>query len=383
MARALLRPSDAHASREGETREVRVLHVLGVMDRGGAETRTVELMHQLRESRFRLDVCTLSGRRGFYDDEIRRLGGQVLPCPLEPTITFPLRFMMLLRRGRYDIVHSQVHQFSGYLLTLARFIGVRHRIAHIRSTSDGQDDTWSRRRYRRAMRALMDLNASRIIGVSASALHSLWGSAWSTDRKKVVVYDGIEPSRYEPRWDRRATRAELNVSADAEVVVHVGRFVRAKNHAALLPIARALHMRRPNAVLVLAGDGPLRPSIERGVARKGLSGMVRMLGARSDVPRLLHASDVLVFPSLWEGLGDVVIEALAAGIPVVANPIPSVLEVARHAPGITTADPSDSAGFARAIDSVLQEPPSLRGLPFPPEFTAKVSARRIVECYSA
>jgi glycosyltransferase involved in cell wall biosynthesis len=365
------------------TREVRVLCVLGVMDRGGAEVQTIELMHRLRESRYRFDVCTLAGRGGACDADIRALGGEVFQCPLKPAMTFPLRFLRLLIRGRYDVVHSQVHQFSGFLLTLARLAGVPHRIAHIRSTYDGRPDTWRRRRFRVAMRNLMNLNASRIIGVSASTLEALWGPAWSCDRKKVVVYDGLELRRFKSNWDRAATRAELNVSAEAQIVIHVGRFVAAKNHAALLPIARALRVRRPRAVLVLAGDGPLRPTFERAVGEQGLSGMVRVLGTRTDVPRLLHASDVLVLPSLWEGLGDVMLEALAAGVPVVASPIPSVLEVSGLVAGITTAEPSAPVEFACAIDNALKDSSERQRFPFPVEFTVEVSARRIVECYGA
>src|SRR5437867_3557767 len=110
----------------------KVLHVFGLMGRGGAELRTIDLMQEEALRRFRFHYATLGRGAGSLDDTIRALGGDVYPCPLGPA--FPWRFRRLLRTGRFDIVHSHVHYFSGYILRLAAQEGIGARIAHFRTT---------------------------------------------------------------------------------------------------------------------------------------------------------------------------------------------------------------------------------------------------------
>ena len=113
------------------TREkpIDVLHVFGVLDRGGAETRAVELAEYFPRDRVRSDFVVLTGRAGALDGRVEAAGGQVIKCPLDAK--FPLAFYRLLRARRYDVVHSHVHYFSGIVLALARAAGVPGRVAHL------------------------------------------------------------------------------------------------------------------------------------------------------------------------------------------------------------------------------------------------------------
>jgi len=366
----------------------RVLHVFGVMDRGGAETRTLEVMRRAVGRGYTFDFCVLGARAGVYAPEIARLGGRVLPCPLASRpLTFPVRLYRLLSDGGYDAVHSHVHQFSGVILLVARAAGVRTRIAHVRSSDDGRRPTPFRRLYRAAMRALVERHATRVVGVSASAMHAFWGPGWMRDRRKVVIYNGVEAAgpagAPERAADRAAVRRELGLGPESRIVLHVGRFAPAKNHAGLVAIAAPLLARRADAALVLVGDGPLRPAIAAAIAARGLAPRTRLLGARDDVPRLLRAADVLVHPSRWEGLPGAVLEALAAGLPVVASAIPPVLEIAHHVAGVTLADPADPLGFAHAVEMVLAAPATAetRVGPLPGIFHAGASTERLLACY--
>jgi glycosyltransferase involved in cell wall biosynthesis len=362
-----------------------VLHVFGSMNRGGAETRTLEIMRRLRADEYRFDFCVLSGHPGTYAAEIEALGGRVLPCAIEPrTLSFPGRFLTVLRRGGYDVVHSHVHQFSGLILLLARLARVPTRIAHIRNAHDGHPDTLGRRAYRAAMRRLLDATATTVIGVSEAAMEAFWGEDWRAEHTRVVIYNGIDVARFQSDTDATAVREELGVPPRAPLVAHVGNFSPAKNHGALITIAQALVARRPDVVFLLVGDGPARAAIEAEVSAWGLAGVFRFAGPRADVARLLRAADVFVLPSKWEGLPGVVLEALAAALPVVASPIPPVLEIARHAPSIVTCDPARPEDFARAIDAALAGAPreSTRGRSsLPPAFALEDSMRRLLACY--
>lgn len=115
--------------------------------------------------------------------------------------------------------------------------------------------------------------------------------------------------------ERNAIRGELDISEDAFVIGHIGRFAEQKNHQFLVETFAQVKKNLPNAVLLLVGGGELRHQIETEIIRCGLAESVVFAGVRSDVHRLYHAMDVFVFPSLYEGLGIVVIEAQAAGLP--------------------------------------------------------------------
>lgn len=361
---------------------LRVLHVFGAMDRGGAETRTLEILRRLDREQYAFDFCVLSGEPGAYAPEIRACGAAVVPCALRPgAASFPLRFWHLLAAGRYDAVHSHVHHFSGILLCLARMAGVRTRIAHVRVTSDGRESTLRRRAYRAAMLRLIDRHATRVIGVSEAAMDAFWGPPWRDDPRKIVIYNGVETDRFAIGGGAPDVRREFGVPDGARVIVHVARFDPEKNHRALLAIARALIAGRRDVVFLLVGDGALRQQIRDDVEASGLAPWFRFAGARDDVARILAAADAFVFPSLWEGLPGAVLEALAAGLPVVASPLPGVLEIARRVPGLVTADPSDPAAFAARIAEALDGGSGVARPRLPRLFSTAASMERMLACY--
>lgn len=295
-----------------------------------------------------------------------------------------MRLLRMLRSGRYDVVHSHVHQFSGPVLLLAWLAAVPIRIAHLRSVHDGRGGGLARRAYRVAARAIVARAATTVIAVSRSAMEAFWGADWEDDPRRRVIYNGVDVARFACRGGPDV-RTELGIPPAARVVLHVGSFTPAKNHAALVAIAAALERRRPEVVFVLVGDGALRPGIEAAVAADGLGPRFRFTGSRDDVPALLAAADVLVLPSLWEGLPGVVLEASACGVPVVASPLAAVAEIGRTIDGIHTADPADAAGFAATLDDVLQRAASRRSAQaargLPPIFATETSMQRLLECY--
>jgi glycosyltransferase involved in cell wall biosynthesis len=386
------------ADRAAAVAPLRVLHVFGSMERGGAETRTLEMMRRLDRRRYVFDFCVLSGVPGSYAAEIARLGGRVAPCPLRPgRVSFTPRFVRLVRAGRYDVVHSHVHHFSGVVLLLARFAGVRTRIAHLRTAHEQQGSGPLRGAYRSLGRRLLTWHATSVIGVSAAALESFFGEHWERDQRRRLIYNGIEGTRFAGHRDRARVRAELGIRSHAPVIAHVGNFTPAKNHDGLVRIAAAVVARRPDAVFLLVGSGERRSVIEDQVARGGLQRAFRFVGARDDVPRLLAAADAFAFPSLWEGLPGAVLEALASGLPVVASPIPGVLEIARHTSELSTfdraadaprarivaVDPTDASAFAATLVELCtaeaRPPAGVATLPRP--FTIEESMERLLQCY--
>jgi glycosyltransferase involved in cell wall biosynthesis len=145
------------------------------------------------------------------------------------------------------------------------------------------------------------------------------------DRKKRVLPYGVEI----PDLDSPATttlRSHFDIAEDETILVHVGRFEVQKNHHGLLEIMQKLVAKRPRIRLFLVGDGPLRRQIEAEASAMHLDRHVLFLGIRDDVEQILREADIFVFPSCWEGFGMVVLEANAAGIPVVASDVPGLQE---------------------------------------------------------
>ncbi|MBM3188098.1 MAG: glycosyltransferase family 1 protein, partial [Chloroflexi bacterium] len=124
---------------------VRVLHIIGAMDPGGVETGLMRMLRAVDRQQCAMDFCCLSGAPGSYAPEITALGGEVLPCKVgRNPFAFARRLSALLCEGRYDVVHSHVHHFSGYILRIAARAGIPGRIAHSRSASDFKEGALAR-----------------------------------------------------------------------------------------------------------------------------------------------------------------------------------------------------------------------------------------------
>lgn len=308
---------------------VRVLHVVGGMDRGGVETWLMHLLRRIDRGRIAMDFLVHTTRPCAYDDEVRALGARIIRClrPSQPWAYSRNFRRVVAENGPYDIVHSHVHHYSGNVLRLAHRAGVPMRIAHSHndlSTVEARADL-PRRAYVALMSRWIRQHATVGLAASRDAAVDLFGPQWEGDRRWRVLFYCIDLDPFEAPVDRAAVRTEWGIPAGALVLGHVGRFDAQKNHVFLIEIAREVARLVPRMRLLLVGDGPLRPQIERWAAELGLGGEVLFAGARPDIPRLMRgAMDVFLFPSLYEGLGLVLVEAQASGLPcVISDAIPS------------------------------------------------------------
>jgi glycosyltransferase involved in cell wall biosynthesis len=335
---------------------IRILHVFGVMDRGGAEMRTVELMRGMQPGRFRQEFCSLEGRAGALDGEIRALGGEVHACPVGAD--FPRRFLALARARRIEVVHSHVHLASGALMALAAAAGVPRRVAHFRSTADDRGHSLRRRAYRRTMRALIDRFATDIVGCGEGAIVHGWSPRWADDPRCQVIHNGIDVARFDLPDERGRVRAELGLAADTPLAIHVARFASPKNQTRIVDVFAAAARRGSGHLLFVGRGGTREETAARArVLAQGMSRRVHFLGERTDVPRLLCAADVALLTSWNEGMPGAVLEAVAAGTAVVANDLPGVLEVARVLPGVKVLSLDDADDtWGEAIDDAWSTP---------------------------
>lgn len=366
---------------------IRVLHIFGQMVRHGAEVRTIELMPAMAEKDTRFDFCTLLQEEGQLDARIRDLGGEVFTCPLKADIwSFARRFLSLLEQFDYDIVHCHSHYFSGYILRLAHKAGIKGRIAHFRSMGDGKRVTLKRKLYHYAMRRMIDKHATAILAVGRGAMECSWRRDWQKDRRCRVIHNGFDLSVFDQTVaDRNGVRSELGIAEDSRLVIYVARFIQEKAHDVLLDAAAAVMSENQRVHLLLVGDGDLRQAMEAKARDLQIEQRVHFPGLRSDVPRLLKASDCFVSPSLREGLPGVVLEAVAANLSVIATDLPGVREIAEYTDLVSIVPLENSDALAAAITKTMKDieshPPKER--PFPHEFDLDHCAAQLFEVYSS
>ncbi|MHB8647541.1 MAG: glycosyltransferase [Thermomicrobiales bacterium] len=303
-----------------QDRPIRILHVLGMMERGGAETWLMHILRMIDRDRYQMDFLVHVTEPQDYDDEIRALGSAVILCPhTRQPLRYAREFARILKEhGPYDVVHSHVHQYSGLVLRLAKRAGVPVRIAHSHLDASAYEAHASpqRKAYLRLMRHWIDRNMTAGLSVSNQAATDLFGPDWERDPRHRMLFCGIDMEPFNQYACRAAVRAEMGIPEGAFVVGHVGRFTTQKNHVFLLAIAAELLASEPDTRFLLIGEGELRAEMEERAARLGIADRVIFAGSRSDVPRLmLGAMDVFLLPSLYEGLPLVLMEAQAAGLP--------------------------------------------------------------------
>jgi len=203
-------------------------------------------------------------------------------------------------------------------------------------------------------RYLLGGAVSLYVANAAALRDELLAMGWIAPERVTVIYGGIDLARIE-RADPAGVRAELGVPDDAFVLLVAGRLVADKGHALLLDVLAEIAGDFPRLSVWFAGEGPERAAIKRRIAELGLGGVVRLLGFRDDLPRLLRAADLLCHPSRREGIPNVVREAMAAGLPVVATAASGTPELVRHGETGLLSPVDDRTALAANLVAVLRD----------------------------
>ena len=256
-----------------------------------------------------------------YAEEIKELGGNIFLCSYSNNpLIYGKNFKNVLRReGPFDIVHSHMGM-SGFHAWWAYQAGVPVRIAHNHIDDRELKNAGLLKKIGvKISQQLIFHYASAGIAVSQIAAQR-FGQNFGTDARWQVLYCGIDLSRYENQRRSQQMRLELGIPLDSPVVGHVGRFNQQKNHSFLIEIFGKILQLEPEAILLLIGDGEMRPEIETKVNSLGIENKIIFTGVRKDVEKLMTGvMDVFLLPSLYEGLPLVLLEAQAAGLPCVIS----------------------------------------------------------------
>ena len=293
---------------------IRVLHVIDGMGSGGAEAFIMNLYRNIDRTKVQFDFL-LRSTENLYNDEIESLGGRIFL-----TATFPRHAWQnykdteafFTEHKEYAIIHvhgNALLYMSGLLL--AKKTGIPVRIMHSHNTQTRKP----------IFRLIHEGNKLFIHSLATTQLacSEAAGEWMFKGYDCTVVNNGIDVKEY---LYNAAAREEIRKEFQLDgkfVVGHIGRFLRSKNHSFLLDIFSEIHKQNEAAVLLLIGTGLLEESIREQVRQLGLEDAVIFAGVRNDVEKMLQAMDVFLFPSLFEGLGIVAVEAQAAGLHTIVS----------------------------------------------------------------
>lgn len=302
-----------------------LVHVLDSLAVGGTETGVVNLINATR-GKFRHTVVTMTSVGPLAERLPPEVGLRCLQKNPGVDLKAIVRLAILFRRLRPRVVHSRNWGALDAVIA-ARLAGVRFVIhgEHGREASDPRGLNRRRNRIRKVLAPFV----SRFVTVSFDLRRWLVGTIGIPAEKVVTIHNGVDVDRF-GTGDRHAVRRALGLSDETLVIGTVGRLDPIKDHAALLAAVAQLGDVRPRVTLVIVGEGPCRPSLERDIIRRGIGDRVIMAGERLDVPDLLAAFDVFALPSLGEGISNTILEAMAAGLPVVATDVGGNPELVEH-----------------------------------------------------
>ncbi len=342
---------------------VKILYLIGTLERGGTEGQLVELATRLDPNRFRPVVCSLS-LGGPYVETLREAGVPVHIVGFRgfkhglwtvlylPRIAEELRRLTRLMRAEQPAI---VHGFLFWAYIIGTFAAKAVRVPIVVASRRSLGWFKAQKPHYLRLERLANRWTDLLVANSEAVKQDVMARERMPSAKIRVVYNGIDADRY-ARPPDPILREELGIPAGAPVIGVVANLIHYKGHLVLLEACRRIREARPDTRVLLVGEGPCRKELHRRAANLGVAEMVCFLGSRRDVPELLAQISVAALPSLEEGFPNAVLEAMAAGKPVVASRVGGVPEAVRHGETGLLVPPGDPDALAEGLLALLADP---------------------------
>ena len=298
---------------------IRVAQILNRMDNGGIEAVVLNYYRHIDRKRIQFDFFFDEGSSLPYRDEMTELGAELFPLPpYTHQAAYQKKLEKALRAGQYDIAHVHMNTMSVFALAAAKRVGIPVRICHNHSTADQREG--KRTLLKMLLRPWNRLPATDWFACGKQAGEWMYGKKAVEEGKVFILPNAIETERFAYDAEaRKAVREEFKIPEKVLVVGHIGRFMTQKNHEGLLRIFQRLRQEKPEAILLLVGEGELEKDIRELVKEMRMEDRVVFAGVKKDIQRIYSAMDVFCLPSLYEGFPVVLLEAQANGLPVVCS----------------------------------------------------------------
>ena len=291
-----------------------IAHIIGKWVGGGVESVVMNYYQNINTKNIQFDFICDEDSTNIPVDEIKSLGGNVIFVPpYQDLINYQKELKKVFIKKKYKIVHSHINTLSVFPLRVAKKCGIPIRIAHSHSTTNKKE--WKRNLLKTFLKPFSKIYSTHYFACGEVAGRYLFGNKTYNKGNVFLLNNAIKLEKFIYNSDiRKKKRKELGIDDNKLVIGHVGRFVTQKNHSFLLEIFNEVNKKNPNTILLLIGQGPLKDKIKEEAKKMGLENSIKFLGQRSDVNELYQAFDILLLPSLYEGLSVVGVEAQAAGL---------------------------------------------------------------------
>lgn len=295
---------------------VRILHVVGAMNRGGTETMLMNIFRNIDHEHVQFDFISYSQESGHYDEEIKRLGGKIIR--LTKTVSIKQIYDAIKQNGPYIAVHGHTLFHCGLTSIAARLAGINIRISHAHATAD-HSDGYLKKAYIHLMRMMINTFSTHLLACSKKAGEYLFGEKSLTKLNYTYFPNVIDYEQFLSISEIDTKRFKMEEGLGTHFVLgHIGTFKEVKNQVFLLKVMEKIK-KKSTYKLLLVGDGELRMSLQRKAEKMDLAENVHFMGTREDIATILNSMDAFIFPSLSEGLGLVLLEAQASGIPCIVS----------------------------------------------------------------
>ncbi len=333
------------------SRRLRLLVVSDEMEVGGTQRQITRMLLGLDRDAFEPTLVYFR-ERSFFVDQLEAAGIRVVRIDKRRRVDpgFFLRLRDFVAQGGFDVMHcfSITAELWG-ALALASIAPARRPalLSSIRNTYDWEHP------LRRRIKAFAARRSWRVVANSQAGARGAAQAMGLEPRRLPVIYNGVESDDV-TQADAARLRETLGIDAGVPVVLFVGRLVEHKDVPTLLRATARLRER--GVCVLLAGDGPLAPALQVDIDRLGLHGRVRLLGQRDDTAALMRLSDMVVLPSVSEGLSNVIIEAMMQGLPVIASRVGGNVELVGHDATGLLFEAGDDAALAECMARLLDDP---------------------------
>lgn len=296
---------------------IRVAQVLNRMDSGGIESVVMNYYRHINREKIQFDFYFTLGSTFPQKEELEQLGAGIYPIPpYSKPFAYHKALYKAFWKRKYRIVHAHLSTMSVFALFAAWRAGVPVRICHNHTTTYWGEGAKTLLKY--ILRPWNKLFATDYFACGETAGRWMYGNRCFGQGKVTVMPNAIDTKKFafDPEA-RKQLRDELGIPQDAFVIGHVGRFMYQKNHSFLVDIFAEVLKKKPEAILLMVGEGELMENIREKVRAGGLGSNVVFTGARKDVNKLYSVMDVFCLPSFYEGMPVVAWEAQANGLPCV------------------------------------------------------------------
>lgn len=323
------------------------------LDQGGIEQSILRFLNYA-VSQADYTLIVRSGKTGVLYDEYKKLNINIIMKKV--SYYNPVKWWKIytiFKNNEFDVVCDYTGNFAGIPLSLAKYAGINKRVVFYRASSNHYKTSIIKNLYNKRVNRLVYNNATTILANSQTAIKYFFPYRQFSDKRFRIINNSIDSESFNTKYNKESIKSEFDIPTDAIVVGHTGRYSWPKNFPTILQVAQRICKKYNNVYFICCGQHTDCPDLTNKIKAIGLSDRIKGLGFRNDIPRILSMYDLFYFPSLTEGQPNSLLEALIAGLPIVASNIECIAESIPPDLHSQLVDPTDVESACQKIEELI------------------------------